>query len=73
MPNFEFIDGDIRDFEICKKAVDGMDFISHQAALGSVPRSIVDPIISNDVNVSGFLNMLVAAKESARLKRFVYV
>ncbi len=72
LPNFEFIEGDIRDIETCKKAVRGMNYISHQAALGSVPRSIADPITSNDVNVSGFLNVLCAAKESNSLKRFVY-
>lgn len=72
LPNFEFIEGDIRDLETCKNAVSGIDFISHQAALGSVPRSINDPILSNSVNVNGFLNMLVAAKESNSLKRMVY-
>lgn len=72
LPNFEFIEGDIRDLETCKKAVEGMDFISHQAALGSVPRSVEDPITSNDVNIGGHLNMLVAAKESPTLKRMVY-
>lgn len=72
LPNFEFIEGDIRDFETCKKAVIGIDFISHQAALGSVPRSIDNPINTNEVNISGFLNMLVAAKESISLKQFVY-
>ncbi len=72
LPNFEFMEGDIRDLETCRKAVAGMDFISHQAALGSVPRSIKDPITSNEVNVSGFLNMLVAAKDSPTCKRFVY-
>ncbi len=72
LPNFEFIEGDIRDLETCKKAVEGMDYISHQAALGSVPRSVEDPITSNDVNIGGHLNMLVAAKESATLKRMVY-
>ena len=71
-PAFEFIEGDIRDFETCKKAVEGIHFISHQAALGSVPRSISDPLTTNEVNISGFLNMLVAAKESSSLKRFVY-
>ena len=54
LPNFEFIFGDIRNFETRKKAMEGMDFVSHQAALGSVPRSISDPITSNDVNVSRF-------------------
>lgn len=72
LSNFEFINGDIRDLETCKMAICGMDYISHQAALGSVPRSIQDPITSNQVNIDGFLNMLVAAKESPKLKRFVY-
>ena len=69
--NFTLIEGDIRNLETCKNAVHGVDYILHQAALGSVPRSINDPITSNDVNVSGFLNMLVASKE-ANVKRFVY-
>ena len=68
---FEFIEGDIRDLETCKKAVIGIDYVSHQAALGSVPRSINDPITSNEVNISGFLNMMVALKESD-VKRMVY-
>lgn len=72
LPNFEFVDGDIRDLETCKKSVSGIDFISHQAALGSVPRSIENPVLTNDVNISGFLNMMVAAQESKMLKRFVY-
>lgn len=72
LPNFEFVEGDIRDLDTCKKAVEGMDYISHQAALGSVPRSVEDPITSNDVNIGGHLNMLVAAKESHTLKRMVY-
>ena len=72
LSNFEFIKGDIRDLNICRKAVAGIDFISHQAPLGSVPRSIADPITSNDVNVCGFLNMLMAAKESPTLKKMVY-
>ncbi|MCH7412073.1 SDR family oxidoreductase [Belliella sp. R4-6] len=72
LPNFEFVEGDIRDLETCKRAVEGVHFISHQAALGSVPRSISDPLLSNEVNVSGFLNMLVAAKESPSLKQMVY-
>lgn len=72
LPNFEFIQGDIRDLDTCRKAVHGMDFISHQAALGSVPRSIADPVTSNEVNVTGFLNILVAAKESVSLKQMVY-
>lgn len=70
-PNFEFIEGDIRDAEVCKKACEGIDYVSHQAALGSVPRSIKDPITSNDVNVGGFVNMLTAAKD-AGVKVFVY-
>jgi UDP-N-acetylglucosamine 4-epimerase len=72
LPNFEFIEGDICDLDTCKNAVKGIDFISHQAALGSVPRSINDPILSNTVNVNGFLNMLVAAKESNSLVRMIY-
>jgi UDP-N-acetylglucosamine 4-epimerase len=70
-PNFSFIEGDIRDIEICRKAVDNVEIVLHQAALGSVPRSINDPITSNDVNISGFLNMLVAVRD-AKVKRFVY-
>lgn len=69
--NFNLIEGDIRDLDTCQKACEGMDYVLHQAALGSVPRSINDPITSNDVNVSGFLNMLVAARD-VRVKRFVY-
>ncbi|WP_269223813.1 SDR family oxidoreductase [Flavobacterium sp. IMCC34518] len=69
--NFKLIEGDIRNLETCQQAVIGVDYILHQAALGSVPRSINDPITSNDVNVSGFLNMLVAARD-AKVKRFVY-
>src|SRR5690554_6078078 len=72
LPNFEFIEGDIRDLETCKKAMQDMDYVSHQAALGSVPRSINDPATSNDVNVGGFLNMLVAQNESKSVKRLVY-
>ncbi|MCC1484917.1 SDR family oxidoreductase [Winogradskyella immobilis] len=71
-PNFEFIEGDIRDFDTCKSAVSGMDYVSHQAALGSVPRSITDPLTTNAVNVSGFLNMLTAVKETPEVKRMVY-
>ncbi|MDW9382525.1 SDR family oxidoreductase [Chryseobacterium sp. JV558] len=70
-PNYQLIEGDIRDLEVCQKAVENVDYILHQAALGSVPRSIKDPITSNDVNVSGFLNMLTAARD-AKVKRFVY-
>lgn len=68
---FTFIKGDIRDIETCREASIGVDNVLHQAALGSVPRSIADPITSNEVNVSGFLNMLVAARD-AGVKRFVY-
>lgn len=70
-PHFTLIEGDIRDFETCQKACAGKDYVLHEAALGSVPRSINDPITSNDVNVGGFLNMLVAARH-AKVKRFVY-
>jgi UDP-N-acetylglucosamine 4-epimerase len=72
LPNFEFIEGDIRDLDTCRKAVLGIDYISHQAALGSVPRSIADPITSNEVNISGFLNILIAARDSSKLKMMVY-
>ena len=68
---FRFIEGDIRDRAACAAAVDGVDFVLHQAALGSVPRSIADPLTSHDVNVTGFLNMLDAAR-CAGVKRFVY-
>jgi len=70
-PNFTLIVGDIRNVADCHKAAQGVDYILHEAALGSVPRSINDPITSNDVNVSGFLNMLVAARD-AKVKRFIY-
>ena len=70
-PNFVLIEGDIRKFEDCFKATKDVDFVLHQAALGSVPRSIKDPITSNDVNVSGFLNMLVASRDNG-VKRFVF-
>jgi UDP-N-acetylglucosamine/UDP-N-acetylgalactosamine 4-epimerase len=69
--NFTLIEGDIRKIEDCLKATQGADYVLHQAALGSVPRSIKDPITSNDVNVSGFLNMLVAARDNG-VKRFVF-
>lgn len=69
--NFTFHEGDIRDLAICHRVVKGATFVLHQAALGSVPRSINDPITSNEVNVSGFLNMLVASRD-AGVKRFVY-
>ena len=69
--NFTLIEGDIRDLETCRKAVKDCSFVLHQAALGSVPRSIADPITSNEVNVSGFLNMLVAARDE-QVEKFVY-
>lgn len=69
--NFTFIEGDIRDIETCHNAVEGVEIVLHQAALGSVPRSINDPITTNDVNISGFLNMLVAARD-AKINRFVF-
>jgi UDP-N-acetylglucosamine 4-epimerase len=69
--NFTLIEGDIRKLEDCLKATKNVDYVLHQAALGSVPRSIKDPITSNDVNVSGFLNMLVAARDNG-VKRFVF-
>ena len=72
LPNFEFLEGDIRDLATCKKAMQEIDFVSHQAALGSVPRSIDDPLASNEVNVTGFLNMLVAQNESETVQRMVY-
>ena len=70
-PDFTFIEGDIRNLEDCKKGTDGVDYVLHQAALGSVPRSIKDPITSNATNIDGFLNMLVASRD-AGVKRFVY-
>lgn len=69
--NFTFLQGDIRNLEDCQKACHGVDYVLHQAALGSVPRSINDPITTNAVNIGGFLNMLVAARD-AKVKRFVY-
>jgi UDP-N-acetylglucosamine 4-epimerase len=69
--NFTLLEGDIRNLIDCGKAVKGVDYVLHQAALGSVPRSLKDPITSNDVNVGGFLNMLVASRD-AGVKRFVY-
>lgn len=69
--NFKFIEGDIRDLNTCKNAVVGTDVVLHEAALGSVPRSINDPINTNANNIDGFLNMLVAARD-AGIKRFVY-
>jgi UDP-N-acetylglucosamine 4-epimerase len=71
LPNFKLIEGDIRNLEDCRKAVEGADYVLHQAALGSVPRSIADPVTSNSVNIDGFLNMLVAARDT-KVKRFIY-
>lgn len=70
-PAFELLDGDIRNLETCRQAVEGINYVSHQAALGSVPRSINDPITTNEVNISGSLNMLVAARD-AGIKKMVY-
>lgn len=72
LPNFQFIEGDIRDLDTCRASLENIDFVSHQAALGSVPRSIENPILSNDVNVGGFLNMLVAVSQNNKIKKFVY-
>ena len=69
--NFRFLEGDIRNLKDCALACEGQDYVLHQAALGSVPRSLEDPITSNDVNIGGFVNMLVAARD-AGVKRFVY-
>ena len=69
--NFKFINGDIRELDDCRQACIGVDYVLHQAALGSVPRSIKDPINTNRANVDGFLNMLVASRD-AKVKRFVY-
>lgn len=69
--NFRFIQGDIREASTCAQAVEGAEYVLHQAALGSVPRSLADPITTNDVNISGFLNMLVAARD-AKVQSFVY-
>lgn len=70
-PNFEFIKGDISVYEDCLKATEGVDYVSHQAALGSVPRSLNNPIATNNANVVGFLNMITAAREN-KVKRLVY-
>jgi len=69
--NFEFIEGDIRDLSTCQKVCKNIDYVSHHAALGSVPRSINDPISTNEVNINGFLNMLVSVRDN-KCKRFVY-
>jgi UDP-N-acetylglucosamine/UDP-N-acetylgalactosamine 4-epimerase len=71
-PGFEFIQGDICDPQTCRDACKGMDFVSHQAALGSVPRSVKDPLRTNAVNISGFLNVLNAASQEPAVKRMVY-
>ncbi len=70
-PNFTLIGGDIRNPDDCAKACENMTYVLHEAALGSVPRSIIDPATSTNVNISGFVNMLVAAKD-AKVKRFIY-
>lgn len=70
-PLFQFVQGDIRDFNTCVRAVEGCTYVFHQAALGSVPRSINDPIATNSVNISGFINMLEASKQ-AGVKRFIF-
>ena len=72
LSNFEFIEGDIRSIETCKNAILNVDYVCHQAALGSVPRSITDPILTNEVNINGFLNMLYVVKNSTSVKKFVY-
>jgi UDP-N-acetylglucosamine 4-epimerase len=71
LPNFEFIEGDITNAATCAAACEGIDYVTHQAALGSVPRSIDTPLLTNAANVTGFLNMLTAAKD-AKVKRFVF-
>lgn len=68
---FKLIVGDIRRIDDCRKAVEGMDYVLHEAALGSVPRSIKDPATTNDVNIGGFLNMIIAARD-AKVKRFIF-
>ena len=70
--NFEFVQGDIRDFNLCNKLLKNIDYCSHQAALGSVPRSIKDPITTNEVNISGHLNILNACRNSKKIKKLVY-
>jgi UDP-N-acetylglucosamine 4-epimerase len=69
--NFQLIEGDVRDLETCKLAVKNCDYVLHQAALGSVPRSINDPITTNEVNINGFLNMLIASRDE-KVQRFIY-
>ena len=69
--NFKFINGDIKNLKVCEQACDGVDYVLHQAALGSVPRSIEDPIATNESNINGFLNILIASKDK-KVSRFVY-
>jgi UDP-N-acetylglucosamine/UDP-N-acetylgalactosamine 4-epimerase len=69
--SFKLIEGDIRDIDTCRKAVEGIDVLMHQAALGSVPRSIANPVATNEVNINGFLNMLIASRD-AGIKRFIF-
>src|SRR6202008_1827781 len=71
LPNFKFIEGDICDPAACEKACAGVDYVSHQAALGSVPRSIENPLATHQVNATGFINVLIAAR-NAKVKRIVY-
>lgn len=71
-PAFEFVEGDIRDPEVCVSACRGMDFVSHQAALGSVPRSVKDPLSTNNVNIDGYLNVLEAARTAGTVRKMVY-
>jgi UDP-N-acetylglucosamine 4-epimerase len=71
-PGFEWMEGDIRDLETCRRACAGIRFVSHQAALGSVPRSVKDPVTTNSVNIDGFLNMLQAAREAGSVEKMVY-
>lgn len=69
--SFQLVVGDIRKMEDCREAVEGMEYVLHEAALGSVPRSVNDPVTTNDINIGGFLNMLIAARE-ANIKRFIF-
>ena len=71
-PSFELIEGDIRNLQTCIDSMKGMDYVSHQAALGSVPRSINDPATTNEVNITGFLNMMIALKDNKAVRRMVY-
>lgn len=70
-PHFTFVEGDIRDFKTCITCTENVDYVLHQAALGSVPRSIENPLVTNEINITGFLNMITAARDSG-VKRFVY-